>query len=118
MANNVLGQTLEACCYEPKTGFYRTGFCETGPEDSGTHTVCAVMTAEFLTYTKAKGNDLLTPMPLYQFPGLKPGDKWCLCATRWKQAVEAGVAPPVILESTHQKTLEFLDFETLLEYKG
>jgi hypothetical protein len=118
MANNVLGQTLEACCYEPKTGFYRNGFCETGPEDSGTHTVCAVMTAEFLTYTKAKGNDLVTPMPLYQFPGLKPGDKWCLCATRWKQAVEAGVAPPVILESTHQKTLEFLDFETLLEYKG
>ncbi len=117
MANNVLGQNLEACCYEPKTGFYRNGFCETGPEDSGTHTVCAVMTDEFLAYTKAKGNDLVSPMPLYQFPGLKPGDKWCLCATRWKQAAEDGVAPPVILESTHQKTLEFLDFETLLEHK-
>ena len=94
MNNNVLGSNLIACCFEPITGFYRDGFCKTGEQDSGTHTVCAVMTAEFLKYTKAQGNDLSTPNPLYQFPGLKPGDKWCLCASRWKQAALAGVAPP------------------------
>lgn len=115
--NNVLGTILQACCYEPKTGFYRDGFCRTGPQDIGTHTVCAIMTAEFLDYTKAQGNDLSTPMPLYQFPGLKPGDKWCLCASRWKQALKAGVAPPVLLEATHEKTLEIVDFNLLLEHK-
>lgn len=117
ISNNVLGTILQACCYEPKTGFYRDGFCRTGPQDIGTHTVCAIMTAEFLDYTKAQGNDLSTPMPLYQFPGLRPGDKWCLCASRWKQAVNAGVAPPVILEATHQKTLEIVEFNLLLEHK-
>lgn len=117
MPNNVLGTNLIACCYEPKTGFYRDGFCRTGPQDISKHTVCAIMTEEFLSYTKAQGNDLITPMPLYQFPGLKPGDKWCLCASRWKQAAKAGVAPPVILEATDQKTLEIVDFNTLLDHK-
>lgn len=114
---NVLGTQLEACCYEPKTGFYRDGFCRTGPEDVGTHVVCAIMTEEFLVYTKAQGNDLSTPIPLYQFPGLKPGDKWCLCASRWKQAYKAGKAPEVVLEATHEKALELVDFECLLEHK-
>lgn len=117
MPNNVLGNELVACCYKPMTGFYRNGYCQTGPEDTGTHTVCAVMTADFLNYTKAQGNDLTTPIPLYDFPGLKPGDKWCLCAMRWKQAAKAGVAPPIILEATHQKTLEIIGFELLLEHK-
>lgn len=117
MNNNVLGSNLIACCFEPVTGFYRDGFCKTGEQDSGTHTVCAVMTEEFLKYTKAQGNDLSTPNFLYQFPGLKPGDKWCLCASRWKQAALAGVAPPVVLEATHQKTLSIVDFEMLLEHK-
>lgn len=117
MPNNVLGSELVACCYKPMTGFYRNGYCQTGPEDTGTHTVCAVMTAEFLQFTNEQGNDLVTPIPLYDFPGLKPGDKWCLCATRWKQAAKAGVAPPIILEATHQKTLSIIDFELLLEHK-
>ncbi|MGC1515970.1 MAG: DUF2237 domain-containing protein [Maribacter sp.] len=117
MANNVLGTALEGCCFEPKTGFYRDGYCKTGPEDSGTHTVCAIMTEAFLVFTKTQGNDLSTPIPMYNFPGLKPGDKWCLCASRWKQAVKAGVAPPILLEATHEKTLEFIDFDLLLAYK-
>lgn len=117
MANNVLGTALEGCCFEPKTGFYRDGYCKTGPEDSGTHTVCAIMTEAFLVFTKTQGNDLSTPIPMYNFPGLKPGDKWCLCASRWKQAVKAGVAPPILLEATHEKTLEFIDFDLLLAFK-
>lgn len=117
MPLNVLGTNLIPCCYEPLTGFYRDGFCKTGAEDSGTHTVCAVMTAEFLEYSKEQGNDLSTAKPMYDFPGLKVGDKWCLCALRWKQAAKAGVAPPVILEATHKKTLDLIDFTMLLEAK-
>jgi uncharacterized protein (DUF2237 family) len=117
MEKNVLGTTLEACCHNPKTGFYRDGFCRTGPEDVGTHVVCAIMTEEFLIYTKAQGNDLSTPIPIYQFPGLRPGDQWCLCASRWKQAYLAGKAPEVILEATHEKALAYVEFERLLEYK-
>ncbi|MGB3143523.1 MAG: DUF2237 domain-containing protein [Maribacter sp.] len=117
MPKNVLGTSLECCCNKPKTGFYRDGFCKTGIEDSGTHTVCAIMTSEFLEFTKSQGNDLSTPIPQYNFPGLKPGDKWCLCASRWKQAAKSGFAPKVILEATHQKTLQFVDFETLLQHK-
>ncbi|WP_282112216.1 DUF2237 family protein [Maribacter stanieri] len=115
MEVNVLNTKLIACCYEPLTGFYRDGFCKTGLEDSGTHTVCAVMTKEFLEYSKNKGNDLITPLPMYNFPGLKAGDKWCLCAKRWLQAYKAGVAPAVVLEATHKKTLDYIDFTSLLE---
>jgi len=111
--DNVLGQQLDTCCTDPVTGYYRTGLCQTGPSDAGTHVVCAVMDAEFLAFTKSKGNDLSTPRPKYQFPGLKPGDKWCLCALRWREAEQAGKAPKVILESTHQKALEYIDREVL-----
>ncbi len=110
---NVLGGPLETCCTSPMTGFYRTGKCETGPDDIGTHVVCARMTAEFLAFTKSRGNDLSTPAPWFRFPGLKPGDQWCLCVSRWKEALEAGVAPPVILEATHEKALEFVSLEDL-----
>jgi len=110
---NVLGTKLQTCCTDPMTGFYRDGNCETGPEDLGTHVVCAEMTQEFLEFTRSRGNDLSTPIPLYRFPGLKPGDKWCLCALRWKEAFDAGVAPPVVLERTHEKALEFIQLEDL-----
>lgn len=112
---NVFGQPLELCCDNPKTGFYRDGFCNTGSIDLGTHVVCAEMTKEFLDYTKSKGNDLSTPNPIYDFPGLKPGDYWCLCALRWKEAYEAGVAPKVKLEATHDKALEYLTMNQLIE---
>ena len=112
---NVFGQPLELCCDNPKTGFYRDGFCNTGSIDLGTHVVCAEMTKEFLDYTKSKGNDLSTPNPIYDFPGLKPGDYWCLCALRWKEAYEAGVAPNVKLEATHDKALEYLTMNQLIE---
>lgn len=112
---NVFGQPLELCCENPKTGFYRDGFCNTGSIDLGTHVVCAEMTKEFLDYTKSKGNDLSTPNPIYDFPGLKPGDCWCLCALRWKEAYEAGVAPNVKLEATHDKALEYLTMNQLIE---
>ena len=114
---NVLGTDLQACCTDPLTGFYRDGFCRTGPLDSGRHVVCAVMTEEFLTFTKSRGNDLSTPIPEYDFPGLHPGDSWCLCALRWKEAYEAGVAPPVKLEATGEAALNFVSFQELLEYK-
>jgi len=114
---NILGTELQSCCFEPKTGFYRDGFCKTGEEDYGTHVVCAIMTDEFLKYTKTKGNDLSTPRPEWQFPGLKAGDKWCLCILRWLEAEKAGKAPQVVLEATHEKALEYTDFELLLEYK-
>jgi uncharacterized protein (DUF2237 family) len=116
-AKNVLQTELQSCCTDPMTGFYRNGYCHTGPQDTGRHVVCAVMTAEFLAFSKSKGNDLITPIPHYQFPGLKPGDQWCLCALRWKEAFEAGVAPPVVLEATHEKALEYVAFEDLLEHK-
>jgi uncharacterized protein len=104
-ALNVLGQELMPCSNAPLTGFYRNGCCETGPDDKGIHTVCAVMTADFLDFSRRAGNDLSTPRPDLGFAGLKPGDRWCLCAPRWKEALDAGVAPPVVLESTHEETL-------------
>ncbi|HUP17234.1 MAG TPA: DUF2237 domain-containing protein [Acidimicrobiia bacterium] len=107
MAQNVLGTDLQECSREPLTGFYRSGCCETGSDDVGVHTVCARVTAEFLEFSKEAGNDLSTPMPEYGFAGLQPGDCWCLCASRWVEALEAGVAPPVVLEATHAATLEF-----------
>lgn len=113
---NVLGTKLEACCYKPMTGYYRDGFCNTGPSDYGSHTVCAIMTEEFLAYSSSCGNDLITPNPRFHFPGLKPGDQWCLCAVRWKEAEEAGLACPVILESTHKNALSVIDLETLQKY--
>lgn len=118
MANtkNVLGTPLESCCIDPMTGFYRDGFCQTGASDYGTHVICARMTKEFLVYTKAKGNDLSTPMPVYNFPGLKPGDQWCLCASRWKEAMMDGVAPPVSLAATHERALKFVTLEQLKKH--
>ncbi len=113
--NNVLGTPLQPCCTDPLTGFYRDGICRTGPLDTGRHVVCAVMTEEFLTFTKSRGNDLSTPLPAYDFPGLKPGDGWCLCALRWKEAYEAGVAPPVRLEATHEAALRYVSLEALQE---
>ncbi|CAN5633256.1 DUF2237 domain-containing protein [soil metagenome] len=112
-AKNVLGTNLQSCCESPITGFYRDGKCNTGPGDVGLHIVCVRITPEFLMFSKSKGNDLSTPNPVFGFPGLKPGDHWCLCVTRWKEALEAGVAPPVVLESTHISTLEFIDLEEL-----
>ncbi len=114
-AKNVFGEALESCCTDPMTGFYRDGKCETGPQDRGIHVVCAVVTKEFLEYSKSRGNDLITPMPMYNFPGLQPGDGWCLCAARWKEAYEAGVAPPVKLEATHEAALKIVSMEMLLE---
>ena len=113
---NVLGGDLESCCTDPMTGFYRDGYCRTGPEDTGRHTVCIHATTEFLAYSKSVGNDLSTPMPQYQFPGLKGGDKWCLVAMRWKQALEDGMAPMVDLEATHESTLQIVDLEDLKRY--
>ena len=112
-ARNVLGTALKACCLQPITGFYRTGTCETGPEDQGTHTVCSLMTQEFLDFTKSKGNDLTTPLPQFGFPGLVPGQRWCLCARRWLEAAQAGRAPRVDLEATHYKTLDIISLELL-----
>ena len=110
---NVLGLPLEVCSLEPLTGYTRSGRCETGPQDRGTHTVCARVTADFLAFSRARGNDLVTPVPEYGFPGLKPGDRWCLCATRWVEALEAGVAPPLALQATHARTLQVVDLDTL-----
>jgi uncharacterized protein (DUF2237 family) len=103
---NVLGTALHPCCYQPKTGFHRDGFCRTDEQDHGNHTVCAIMTQEFLDFSRSKGNDLMMPHLEFGFPGLKPGDKWCLCAARWKEALDAGFAPPVVLEATHERALE------------
>lgn len=116
-SKNVLGTTLELCCNEPKTGFYRDGYCHTGPSDYGSHVVCAIMTEEFLSYTSSCGNDLSTPRPEYHFPGLKPGDSWCLCVTRWKEAMQAGVAPSVRLESTHINALKVVTLEDLKRFE-
>jgi len=112
-ATNVLGTELQSCSFDPMTGFFRDGCCRSGAEDIGLHLVCARMTEEFLTFSKSRGNDLSTPMPQYHFPGLKPGDQWCLCVLRWKEAFQAGVAPQVVLEATHISTLEFVDLEDL-----
>ncbi len=113
---NILGGPLMSCCTDPLTGFYRNGRCETGAEDYGTHVVCALMNEEFLEFTKSMGNDLSTPRPEYNFPGLKPGDKWCLCAIRWKEAHEQQSAPRVVLESTHEKALQYIDLNVLKQY--
>ncbi|MDQ3622592.1 MAG: DUF2237 domain-containing protein [Verrucomicrobiota bacterium] len=110
---NVLGGPLQLCCADPLTGFYRDGYCRTGPGDHGLHTVCAQMTAAFLEFSAARGNDLSTPAPHFGFPGLEPGARWCLCVTRWQEAFEAGVAPPVVLEATHVSALEFVSLEEL-----
>jgi uncharacterized protein (DUF2237 family) len=112
-ARNVLGGELIPCSLDPVTGFFRNGCCETGPHDTGLHTVCAVMTAEFLAFSKQVGNDLSTPVQEYGFAGLKPGDKWCLCAPRWKEALDAGVAPSVRLEACHISALEFVELDDL-----
>lgn len=113
---NVAGDALEVCCTSPVTGFYRNGKCETGRSDSGSHVVCARMTEAFLAFTRSRGNDLTTPSPEHGFPGLKPGDKWCLCASRWKEAFDAGVAPPVILSATHERALRYVTLFDLKEH--
>ncbi len=113
MPKNVLGEPLEACCYQPMTGFYRDGFCRTGAGDAGVHVVCVQVDAAFLKFSKARGNDLSTPAPQHAFPGLKPGDQWCLCAARWQEALEAGAAPPVKLAATHVSALEFCALDDL-----
>jgi len=112
-ARNVFGAPLACCCTSPLTGFNRDGYCHTGPHDLGSHTVCAEMTAAFLDFSRRRGNDLVTPRPEFGFPGLKPGDRWCLCVSRWKEALEAGVAPPVLLAATHEKALEVVTLEQL-----
>lgn len=113
---NVLGEPLETCCKSPMTGFYRTGKCETGMDDVGLHIVCAKMTSEFLAFSRSRGNDLSTPVPEFGFPGLKAGDCWCLCVLRWKEALQAGMAPQVKLESTHISALEFVDLQDLQKH--
>src|SRR4051812_3122094 len=113
---NVFGEILQPCCTDPMTGFYRTGFCRVGPEDIGEHGACVVMTKEFLEFSKNQGNDLSTPHPENDFPGLKPGDKWCLCNTRWLQALDAGVAPKLVLAATHYSLLHNITLDELYEY--
>lgn len=116
MAKNVLGTELADCSRDPLTGFYRNGCCDTGAGDVGVHTVCAIMTADFLEFSKAAGNDLSTPRPEYGFSGLQPGDQWCLCAPRWQEALEADAAPQVVLEATHAATLEWASLADLKRY--
>src|SRR4249920_558264 len=108
-SRNVLGDRLEICSISPMTGFFRDGCCDTGREDIGSHTVCVVMTSAFLEFSKSRGNDLSTPLPEFGFPGLKPGDRWCLCAARWQEALDANQAPRVVLSPTHEKTLEVVE---------
>jgi len=116
VAKNVLGEELEPCGTDPLTGFYRDGCCTTGAEDVGVHVVCARMTEEFLEFSRAAGNDLSTPQPGFGFPGLQPGDRWCLCASRWKEAYDSGMAPPVFLEATHATALEWIELDELLQH--
>ena len=116
LSTNVYGKELEICCDNPKTGFFRNGMCDTCKEDIGIHTVCILATEDFLVFSGAVGNDLSTPRPEFNFPGLKPGNRWCLCAKRWKEAYEQGKAPPVFLESTHEATLKRVDFNILQQY--
>ncbi len=110
---NVLGTDLKSCSQDPMTGFYRNGCCDTGSDDMGVHIVCIVATADFLAFSRSRGNDLSTPMPQFAFPGLVPGDRWCLCMSRWVEALEAGVAPQVVLEATHAAALEFVSLKDL-----
>jgi uncharacterized protein (DUF2237 family) len=116
IARNVLGEPLSPCSFEPLTGFYRDGCCKTGPDDVGSHLVCAIMSDEFLQFSYQRGNDLITPRPEWRFPGLQTGDQWCLCLSRWLEALEAGCAPKIKLESTHIKVLERVDLDTLKRY--
>jgi len=113
---NVVGGELQECSAEPLTGFYRDGCCATGPEDAGSHTVCAIVTAEFLRFSRLAGNDLSAPAPHFGFPGLEPGDRWCVCAARWLQVQQAGAACPIVLEATHENTLQIVPFELLIQY--
>ena len=115
-SRNVLGERLIPCSVAPVTGFFRNGCCDTSPEDIGSHTVCAVMTAEFLAFSRETGNDLSTPRPEYGFPGLRPGDKWCLCAPRWQEALEAGRAPRIVLHATHEGALRYCDLADLRRF--
>lgn len=116
MAKNVFGTELKPCSMNPLTGFYRDGCCNTGDEDFGSHTVCVILTEDFLRFSFDRGNDLITPRPEYSFPGLGPGDQWCLCAARWQEAFEADHAPNVILESTHERALEVIKLEDLVKF--
>jgi uncharacterized protein (DUF2237 family) len=113
---NIYGKELKTCCEDPKTGFFRNGLCDTCSDDFGVHTVCILATEKFLTFSQATGNDLSTPHPEFGFPGLKPGDHWCLCATRWNEAYEKGMAPPVFPESTHKETLKLVDLNILQQF--
>ena len=113
---NVYGKEIETCCDNPITGFFRNGLCDTCKEDLGVHTVCILATEDFLNFSKMVGNDLSTPNPEYDFPGVKPGDRWCLCALRWQEAYDQGKAPPVFLESTHEKTLKLVDIHLLQKF--
>lgn len=115
---NVLGTELKVCCTNPMTGFYRDGFCKTGADDRGSHTICIRATTEFLAFSKSRGNDLSTPRPEFQFPGLASGDKWCLVAMRWQEALDAGAAPEVILEATHENALQYVSLEDLRKYQA
>lgn len=117
MAKNILGTDLQLCCSDPVTGFFRDGYCNTNQMDQGTHVICAVVTEAFLAFTKSRGNNLTTPRPEHQFPGLKPGDGWCLCALRWREAFEAGVAPSIKARSTHERALEFVPIEILERFR-
>ena len=116
MSKNIFGEALIPCGTAPMTGYFRDGCCTTSPEDLGVHTVCAVMTREFLKFSREKGNDLSTPRPEFGFPGLNPGDRWCLCASRWMEAYHAGWAPPIIPEATHEETLKFISLQELVKY--
>lgn len=116
MQLNVLGQALQPCSFDPLTGFFRDGCCRTDDSDAGSHIVCAKLTAEFLSFSKQRGNDLSTPRPEYGFAGLKAGDQWCLCATRWLEALQAGAAPQIVLAATHENILDLISLETLVEY--
>ena len=113
---NILGSELACCCTSPMTGFYRDGFCRTDEHDEGRHVICAIMTDAFLEFTRSRGNDLSTPRPDYRFPGLKAGDKWCLCALRWREAYEAGVAPTVLPDCTHERALQYVSLDALLAF--
>lgn len=113
---NIFNEPLEACSFDPVTGFFRSGCCETSEQDTGSHTVCAIMTEEFLKFSKSKGNDLSTPVPAFDFPGLNSGDRWCLCAARWLEAYEAGSAPSIIARATHRRALETIPMEVMKEF--
>jgi len=113
---NVIGGSLLECSGEPLTGFFRDGCCATGPEDVGSHTVCTILTEQFLNFSRQVGNDLSTPQPQFGFPGLRPGDRWCVCAARWLEAHESGCAPPVLLAATHERAFDLIEIDTLLDY--